>query len=143
MQIRPGYEPGLKCETKRFKTPSKLYQRKGKNTMTNTVNSKGQLVRWESYERDKNYMVVSKWENYYVVVSFGKKPVRGTKKDRPIKTYRVTKDEAGEVHCTCPSHTEQNDICKHMLAVREKARRDRQQEEEQKKQEIEKIIARW
>ncbi len=111
--------------------------------MTNTVNSKGQLVRWESYERDKTHMIVSKWENYYIVMSLGKKAKRLPKKAREIKTYRVTKDEAGEVHCTCPSHTEQNDVCKHMIAVREKARRDKQQAEAKKKQEIEKIIARW
>lgn len=110
--------------------------------MQNTIDSKtGKLVRWESYERNKDNMTVSKWKDYYIVLSFGAKKTRSKAKEIPVRQYRVWKED-GEIKCNCPS-AEEGEICKHQIAVWMKAKNDRQHAEEQKKQEIEKIIARW
>ncbi|HPZ07736.1 MAG TPA: SWIM zinc finger domain-containing protein [Candidatus Eremiobacteraeota bacterium] len=104
----------------------------------NVINSKGQLIRWESYHRDKDNMTVSHFNGYYVVLSYGKK-TKTKKKEIPVKQYNVTKDSDGKVNCTCPSHQDKNEICKHMIAVWIQA----QDEREKKTEDIQKYIARW
>lgn len=109
--------------------------------MTNTIDSKtGKLVRWESYERDKANLIVSKWENYYIVLNLGTQKKR-SKKDSPVRQYRVWKED-GEVKCNCKS-AEKGEICKHQLAVWMKTRTDRQQEEVEREARVKAAIARW
>ncbi|MEQ8187158.1 MAG: SWIM zinc finger family protein [Candidatus Eremiobacterota bacterium] len=100
------------------------------------------IVRWETYERDKDNMIASYLNGYWTVLSFGKK-TKTSKKEIPVRQYRVSKDQAGNVTCTCDDFIKNNSICKHQIKVWEKARQDKKQAAEQKKQEIEKIIARW
>lgn len=110
--------------------------------MVNTIDSKtGKLVRWESYERDKDNMTVSKWKDYYIVLSFGAKKTRSKAKEIPVRQYRVWK-ENGEVKCNCPS-AERGEICKHQLAVWMKTKNEKQQEEAEREARVKAAIARW
>lgn len=109
--------------------------------MTNTLNKNGQLVRWESYERDKANMICSKWEHSYIVVNLGTGKGKG-KKTHEMRTYRVTRDEEKQIHCTCEDHIKNNTICKHILLVGETYSL-KKQAERQKQEEVSKAIARW
>lgn len=111
--------------------------------MVNTIDAKtGKLVRWESYERDRANLIVSKWENYYIVLNLGTQKKR-SKKDSPVRQYKVSKDKAGNVTCTCKDFTENNTICKHALAVWMKAKVERQQQEAEREARVKAAIARW
>jgi len=110
--------------------------------MTNTIDSKtGKLVRWESYFRDKDNMTVSKFQDYYIVLSFGAKKTRTKKRELPVRQYKVWK-ENGEVHCNCKS-AEKDEICKHQIAVWMKAKNDRQKAEADREARVMQIIAKW
>lgn len=114
----------------------------------NTVNSKGQLVRWESYERDKENMIASHFNGYWVIMNFGKK-TKTKKKEIPVRQYRVWKED-GEVHCNCPSHSEKNEICKHMILVSETVKHQNEvkqaaarQEEEERTARVLQAVSKW
>lgn len=108
--------------------------------MTNTMNSKGQIVRWKSYKKDRFNLITSKWDNGYIVLNLG----TGKK---GIRQYKVTK-ENGEVHCNCYDHQENNSICKHQIAVwnYNKQQADKSVIKTKKvevPEEIQKVINRW
>jgi len=113
----------------------------------NTYNSKGQLVRYESYHRDKDSMIVSKWGNKYIVLNL-KTGISKKAKEKAIRQYSVTK-ENGEVKCNCPS-AEKNEVCKHQIAVWVKAQNEKEirqaearQYEEERKTRVMEAVSRW
>lgn len=113
----------------------------------NKMSSTGQLIRFESYERDKKNLIVSKFNNFYAVINLGKK-TKTKKKEIAIRSYKVLKNENGEIHCTCPSHSEKNEICKHLIAVSEKARIQREtaaarQMKEERTSRVLEAVSRW
>ena len=114
----------------------------------NKMSSTGQLIRFESYERDRKNLIVSKFNNFYAVINLGKK-TKTKKKEIAIRSYKVTKDESGEIHCTCPSNTDKNEICKHLIAVSEKARIQREtaaaarQMKEERTSRVLEAVSRW
>ncbi len=141
MQIRPGYEPGLKCEVKepQFKYLTKFYHRKGQNTMTTTK----RIVRWETYEKDKDNMIASHLNGYWTVLSFGARKTRSKAKEIPVRQYRVSKDQAGNVNCTCDDFVKNNSVCKHQLKVWEKAKTEKKQQEAEREARVKAAMARW
>ncbi len=117
--------------------------------MKNFYNSKGQLVRIESFEREQENLIVSKWNGGYVVVNLGKQK-KSKKKEIEVRSYKVTQDENGEGHCNCISHSEKNEFCKHMIAATKYAKRQNEvkqaaarQEEEERTARVMTAIARW
>ena len=101
------------------------------------------IVRWETYNRDKDNMIASHLNGYWTVLSFGAKKTRGKAKEIPVRQYRVSKDEAGNVTCTCEDFLKNNSVCKHQLAVWMKARQEKKQEEAEREERVKAAIARW
>ncbi len=110
--------------------------------MTNMRNKKGQLVRWESYEKDRQNLIVSKKQNCYIILNLGNGKGR-SKKNNSIRQYEVIRDSNGEGHCTCEDHIKNNTVCKHQLAVWNKAKQDRLQSEKKREVRVRMAIDRW
>jgi len=100
------------------------------------------IVRWETYEKDKDNMIASHFDGYWVVMNFGKK-TNTKKKEIPVRQYKVSKDEAGNVTCTCEDFVKNNSVCKHQLKVWVKARTEKKQQEAEREARVKAAIARW
>ncbi len=100
------------------------------------------IVRWETYEKDKDNMIATHFEGYWVVLNFGKK-TKTNKKEIPVRQYRVSKDEAGNVSCTCEDFLKNNSICKHQLKVWVKAKAEKKQQEEEREARVLQAVSRW
>jgi hypothetical protein len=106
------------------------------------MTSTKRIVRWETYERDKNNLLVSKWQNHYIVLNLGTGKGK-SKKAHEVRQYKVSKDEAGNVSCTCDDFLKNNSVCKHQLAVWVKARTEKKQQNEERKARVLQAVSKW
>jgi len=89
-----------------------LKHKEGMNIMKNIDIASIQKRRYETYEKEKDNLIVIKVDGGYQVSNLGK-----------ASTYTVTKDADGVITCTCKDyHNYKGAIrCKHIIAVGKKA----------------------